>query len=155
MTGPSLQHEAAERLLRQLDEVSARLILTDGEAILYRSDARGIRPLLEAVDHSQAKRFRGAQAADTTVGKAAALVFAYLGVGFVAARMLSRSGEEILRRYGIPSVGRALVPVIEGRVPGQPCPFEASVSSIDDPATAVDALRRTAERLFSLAGEGA
>jgi len=141
--------ERAERLLADLASSGARLVLSRNGAVLFRSNGRGLRSLLEAVGLPQAAEFRGADAADTTVGKAAAMLFAHLGVGFVAAGVMSEAGAEALRRLSIPHAARETVPAIQGRTPGRPCPFESAVAMITDPREALVALKETARRLFA------
>ena len=99
------------------DLIRARHILHDGAtyALVRENEEifgteRGISPLLALIDKS--RDVRGFSAADKIVGKAAALLYVYMGVAAVYAEVLSQSAADVFvahrlynqspRRRGVP-----------------------------------------------------
>lgn len=101
---------------------------------VYTSSERGVAPL---VKYAQSRaEFCGFSAADKIVGKAAALLYVYLGVGYVYAEVMSRSAAEILNRYGIGfECGTFAENIINRRGDGV-CPMEQAVADVNDPKEA-------------------
>ena len=62
---------------------------------LFTSTSRGVRPLLDLIESGE--DFRGGVAADKIVGKAAALLYAHMGMGEVYACVLGEGGLAVLR----------------------------------------------------------
>lgn len=106
---------------------------------VYSSRERGILPLVRWVDAGT--DLRGYAAADKVVGKAAALLYVCLGVGYVFADVLSESGQRILREYGIENECNTLSTGIVNRAGTGLCPMEETVQEISSPKEAVAALR--------------
>ena len=125
------------RLLRALRDDGARLHVWRDGNIVYRSEGQGIRPLLEALSR---ETLLGVWFADRVVGKVAALLTAEAGAGFVA----SLAAVRVLKKAGVPLYYEQQTPLIQGRAPGQPCPFECAVEEVDDPGDAWERLVRLA-----------
>ena len=147
LAGGSRPDPRGEWLLCVLHVERMRLIAMRGSQLVYRSDRRGIRPLLEMLDTGSEGSLRGASFADAVVGKASALLLAFAGAAFVATDLLSDAAAVLLTEQGVPFYARKRVSRIAGRVPGQPCPFEQSVASIDEPKDALKVLAALHERL--------
>ncbi len=143
MTSKNTETRGAQ-LLETLRDEDARLIVVRDGCILYRSDQRGISPLLDALGSLPADVLSGASYADRIIGKAAALLLAHAGAGFVATVVMSEAALGLLRQRGTPTYQEQIAPHIAGRTPGQACPFETSVSDTDDPALAHRKLRQLA-----------
>ena len=111
----------------------------------YISDERGIRPLLAALDSEC--DYRGYSAADRIVGKAAAMLYVRLGIAAVFAKVLSKSGKDVLDHFGIPVEFETLTDKIIARSGKGICPMEQTVAFLSDPAQAEIALR---QRLWQL-----
>lgn len=142
---------AASACSERLNELKAMLgdeirCAIDGESDVFTSDKPGIAPLIEAVDSG---KYFGCVAADRIVGKAAALLYAYLGAEEVFGQVMSEEGERTLCRFNIPHSYAALTPFIRNRKGDGICPMEQTVSNIDDPAEALSALKA---KLLSLRG---
>jgi len=135
-------------LLARLGKNGASLLLLCGEQVLFSSEQRGIAPLLEAVERMNDKDLSGATLVDRVIGKAGALLALHLGVSFVAAGVISRSGAEVFTRHDVPFYAQETVVRIEGRGAG-PCPFESSVQAVDAPEDALRILQDVAKRLRS------
>ncbi len=117
-------------------------LLKDGREYLSRE--KGIKTLLSLYDD---EAWRGAVAADTIVGKAAAMLYTLMGAEAVYAGVLSEAGRAIFERYGIPYAYAALTDSIINRRGDGLCPMELAVRELADPADAPDALRRKLAQL--------
>ncbi len=134
-------------LARRLKEEGLSCILVCGEKTLV-SRERGIRPLLAWIGAGE--DVAGGSAADRIVGKAAALLYAYMGVKEVYADTLSESGLHVLRERNIRVGYGTLTPRIINRARTGLCPMEEAVLAVSDPAEAVIVLREQAKRLAAL-----
>ena len=143
-----------EWLLCTLHVERMRLIAMRGCQLIYRNDQHGIRPLLEMIGSDPENSLRGASFADAVVGKASALLLALAGAAFVATDLLSDAAAELLTQQGVPFYGRRRVAQIAGLVPGQPCPFEQSVRSVEEPGEALRVLVALNERLIAMQRQG-
>lgn len=111
----------------------------------FSGKERGIRPLLELIGRGE--DMRGAVAADKIVGKAAALLYAYMGIQELYAGVLSESGLAVLREYGIAVQFGTLAERIINRAGTGICPMEETVENIAEPAAAFAALQKRAAEL--------
>ena len=111
----------------------------------FQSSDRGIRALLAQVT-GQAD-WEGATAADRIVGKASAMLYTILGVKEVYAAVLSKPGRAVLEQAGIYYEYGTLTDNIINRAGTGLCPMEDAVKDIDDPALAVEALRKRVAEL--------
>ena len=114
---------------------------------VYTSDKSGIMPLLEYAESGES--FVGFSAADKIVGKAAALLYAYLGVSRVYAEVMSRTAVEVFTAHGIEFECDTLTDMIINRRGDGACPMEQAVISIDD---CIEALALIKNKLKSLSG---
>lgn len=122
--------------------------LADGTE--WTSRARGVKPLLDAIDNDLAK-FAGARCYDRIVGRAAAFLYAKLGVAEVYAPLIAKGAVAILKLHGIRARYREEIAGIRNRKNDGPCPMEHSVRSVADADVdaAIAAIRATALRLSS------
>ncbi len=116
------------------------LALTDGEALITRRE-RGVKPLVELIDGG--RELRGYIAADKVVGKAAAMLYAVLGIAELYACVASEGAVEVCRKRGIRLTYGTLAPHIINRRGDGSCPMEKAVADIDDPFEALAAVRKT------------
>lgn len=124
-------------------EVTCR-ILKDGREI-YSSQKRGIAPIISFIeDGGDAK---GSTVYDKIVGKAAALLYALMGVKEVCAEVLSEKAESVLKRHKIAYSFRQKVPYIVNRKGDGTCPMEKAVENIYSPEGALTVLKEELERL--------
>lgn len=108
--------------------------------ITYTATFRGVKPLVNWLD--EGLDLTGFSAADKVVGKATAYLYCLLGVRAVHAQVMSTPAMEVLRAHGIDSRCEKEVPGIINRQGNGPCPFEAAVWDIQDPALALEAIHR-------------
>lgn len=112
---------------------------------IHTSEKRGVAPLIELLDSRI--DVRGYSAADKAVGKAAAMLFALLGVSEIYAVVMSRSAKKILDGHGIKySCGEEVEYIINRKKDGM-CPMEKAVMDIDDPAEAPTKIKETIEKM--------
>lgn len=140
------QDGAGADVAPRLEDGYTCVITRDGQT-LYASRESGIRPLLEIL--RQGIDVSGGDAADRIVGKAAALLYARMGVARVRAVVMSRSGLSVLESRGIPAQYQTLTDAIVNRRGDGPCPMEQAVADLDDPDRAYAALEA---RVRELAG---
>lgn len=121
-----------------LDGSEYTCVLCRGE-ISYTATERGIKPLLTWLDSGLP--VSGFSAADRVVGRGAAFLYCLLGVKAVYARVMSRPAAAVLETHCIDVQAGSLVDGIINRKGTGPCPFEAAVMDITDPAEALTAIR--------------
>ena len=92
----------------------------------YTSFERGVKPLLGFLKCQTS--FRGAIAADKTVGAGAAHLYVLLGVQAVWANVISAAAEKVLAEHGIAVFAGERVPYIINRRGDGMCPIETAVA---------------------------
>ena len=75
------------------------------------------------------------------VGKAAALLFAYAGVGGVYAKVMSQLAVSTLKLHAIPYRAGKVVKYIENREKTDRCPMETRAQTIHSPQEAFEVFR--------------
>jgi hypothetical protein len=110
----------------------------DGKT-LATGERSGVADLL-AIAEKHGRDLAGAAVADRVVGRAAALVFLFLGVYSVYAQRISDAGLAALEAGSIPVEYGEQVPAILNRAQDGPCPFETRAATIRDPSLAPQAL---------------
>lgn len=113
-------------------------VLSNGEDTVT-SREKGVRPLIELIDSG--KDFSGYSAADKIVGKAAALLYAYMNVSELYAEVASRAAVEVCGKYGIKLSYGTLTEKIINRRGDDICPMEKTVADITDPLAAYQAVK--------------
>ena len=113
------------------------LVVCSGGRV-YVSEEKGIKPLLELVKAQD--DWSGAYAADKIVGKAAAMLYALLGVKAVYAEVLSEKAKEIFDKNGIEFECNTLTDNIINRQGTGLCPMEEAVKDIDNADDAIMAI---------------
>ena len=101
---------------------------------------RGIMTLVKWIEEKS--DFRGFAAADKIVGKAAALLYALMGIEALYAEVLSESAEDVLRRFRILTEYEKIVPAIINRKGDGICPMEEAVKETEDPLSAFEILQK-------------
>lgn len=131
--------ENASRAREELDKYGYTCVLRGKEGMLCSSE-HGVRPLLLWI--RKGTDLKDYSAADQIVGKAAALLYAKMGVRAVNTRLLSEKAIPVLERYGIVYCADETAPFIINRAGDGMCPMEQTVMQIEDPEQAVEALAR-------------
>ena len=136
--------QKAQALLKE--NKSLTCVFVCGEEV-KTSELRGVRPLLELIGENGS--LKGWSAADKVVGRAAALLYAYLGVDAVFAEVLSKFAEEVFLAHGIAYTYETFTESIVNRKGDGPCPMEQATRGILDPEEGLVAVRK---KLKELAG---
>ncbi len=116
-------------------------------AVVSTGKGMGVKPLL-SVYNATPELLRGAAVADTVIGKAAAMLLIHAGALAVYGAVMSRPAAQALKAHGLFHEYGTLVPMIQNRTGNGSCPLEQSVTDIDDPALAVQALKRRIAELM-------
>ena len=71
--------------------------------MIFHSDKHWLHPLFELEQFLKNKNYNSTEllVKDKIIGKAAALLLSYLGIGAVQAELMSELGKEVLERYDI------------------------------------------------------
>ncbi|RLI16996.1 hypothetical protein DRO54_12185 [Candidatus Bathyarchaeota archaeon] len=136
--------EIAKQALKEKNLTLA--IAKDGK-IIFQSNLRGVIGIFKAIDELGGK-LESSAVADKIVGKAAALLFAYLHVAAVFASVLSVKGKDTLEKNGIKYEFEFLVPKILNRTGRDMCPFEKFSLDLENPEEAYFKLKGFAEKLL-------
>lgn len=118
-----------------------------GQDKVFRSKDRGVKPLLDLIRKDE--KVEGYVAADTVVGRAAALLYIKLGVIFVYGKLMSKKAVEIFEENGIDYEYMTLVEYIKNRDGKDLCPLEKSVWDIHDSEKGYIAICETARKLMA------
>lgn len=127
------------------NDITCRITVDGAEVFVSRK--RGIAPLLGLIDVGT--NVAGGVAYDRIVGKAAALLYALMGVKQVHAGVMSAPAAETLSRFGIAYTFETLAERIINRTGDGSCPMEKTVENIDDPQAALAALKQKLAELSS------
>ena len=128
----------------QLMKDECTCVLRKGDSV-YFSQARGVKPLLGLLDSGE--DYTGYSAADKVVGKAAAMLYALLGVSKVHAFVISEKALEVLAGNGIVVTYDTLVDRIHNRTNTGFCPMEEAVWEIEDLQEGLLAVREKVAQL--------
>lgn len=139
-----------ERARRMLEEGEYTCVLVRGDMVLT-SRERGVKPLLGFLDSGEDAE--KSSAADRVVGRAAAFLYVLLGVRYVYAHVMSRPAAEVLERYGISAECDVLADAIINRAGDGLCLMECAVMDIEDPQSALSAIRAKLESLAARRSE--
>ncbi len=104
-------------------------VMCRGEDVITSTES-GIKPLMKLCKGEAS--LCGFSAADKIVGKAAAFLYAKMGVTAVYADVLSVAGESVLKKYGIAYSYNILTEKIINRLGTGICPMESAVESAND-----------------------
>ncbi|MCI5745108.1 MAG: DUF1893 domain-containing protein [Erysipelotrichaceae bacterium] len=94
------------------------------------SDKKGISPMMDFINDNI--DLNGYSVADLIVGKAVAFLFVKCNIKNVYAKVLSKSGKEILDKYHIYYEYETITEKIINREGNDICPMEKVVLNIDD-----------------------
>ena len=133
-----------ERLKALLAEENITCVLSDGNRLI-KSRERGVKPLIGFIESG--KSFKGFTAADKVVGKAAALLYALMGVSSLYASVISEGALTVCKSFGISVEYGTLTQNIINRRGDGFCPMEQAVADISDPQTAFNAVKEKLKNL--------
>ncbi len=111
-----------------------------GDRLVFSSNERGIAPLLQII-HTNTD-VSDCEAFDKIVGRAAALLYVYMGVSCVYADVMSKGASEVFKSNGVSFEYKTLTEKIINRRNDGICPMESAVSDITKPREALAAIER-------------
>jgi tripeptide aminopeptidase len=126
---------------------AASLCAADDETLVYCETGRGINPLLAAVERERSSAHKPLDWGDKLVGRAAGLLLVLTTPRSVFAGTISSGAAEVLHAAGIPFTYDVLIPDVLNREGTGPCPMEAAVRDVVDPAEAFRTLERTVQAM--------
>ncbi|MCM1321915.1 MAG: DUF1893 domain-containing protein [Bacteroides sp.] len=129
------------------DAIKAKELFSSGkytcvlvkDGVVHTSVLTGIAPLLAFIENGTA--LEGFSAADKIVGKAAALLFTFLGIKELYTPVLSEAARGVLEAHGILYHADTIAEEIINRSGTGCCPMECAVRHISEPKDAVPALK--------------
>ena len=133
-----------ERAKEILEQTGSTCVLCR-EQLVYTTDVRGVRPLVDWLDSGEDTC--GFSAADKVVGKAAALMYCLLGIRSVYGTVMSDAAVKVLRRNGIEAYWGRLTEHIRNRSNTGMCPLESATMALADPEEALPVIRATLKAL--------
>ncbi|MBS7624135.1 DUF1893 domain-containing protein [Candidatus Bathyarchaeota archaeon] len=122
------------------------LIIVKGRKVIFKSSLQGLAGLIEAIEGLGEAAYYSS-VADKIVGRAAALLLAYLRAKEVYAVTMSRSGLSALAKHHIRAEYEKLVPEIMNRRGDDLCPFEKITLSVELPEEAYIKIKHYIESL--------
>lgn len=122
-----------------LSNSSNTCVIIKGDKI-YTSTEHGIKPLMNFIQKGD--DLSGFCAADRIVGKAAAMLYAILGIEEVFAQVLSKTGAKALEQNKINYCYKEMVKSIRNRADTGLCPMEEAVGDVSSPFEAYEALKQ-------------
>ena len=131
-----------DELKKLLESEKLTLVISDGKEY-FTSREKGIRPLLNFAESG--KSFLAA--ADKIVGKAAALLYAFIGISALYAEVITHDAVRVCDIYGISVAFGVLTDKIVNREGNGLCPMEEAVSSVNEPNSAVRAVKNRLNEL--------
>ena len=105
---------------------------------IVTDDGRGISPMMRFL--AEGKELTDYSAADLIVGKATAMLFVKAGIRAVYGKVMSKSAKKFLKAHGIICEYETLTEQIINRAGTDICPMEKTVSDMENPEEAYQAL---------------
>lgn len=130
----TLSQDAKLAKKKMADEKLSLAIVKQNKTV-FTSQESGVKGLVEAISNCGSS-LQEAAVADSVVGKAAALLCVHAQFSSVYACVMSRLGEEVLRRSSVPFQHETIVPNILNQRRTDICPFEKIVLRTDSPEEA-------------------
>ncbi len=117
--------------------------------IIYTSNENvGVKPIITPMRENRSF-FKDLYIADTTIGKAAAALFALSGIKYAYAKVMSKSAIEIFKRYNILYEYDIIVDYIENRTKTGMCPLEECLKNENDISKAWDKIENKIAELMN------
>lgn len=122
--------EAAKKALA---EGGYTCVVASGGKVIFTSNDRGVKPLVEYCHRFGKDRREDAALADKVIGRAAALLAILSGITELYARVLSVSALEELKAAGIPAGCETMAEAIRNRAGTGLCPMERLSQGVTTP----------------------
>lgn len=99
------------------------LIIYDNKTIIFQSKARGLKPLIIFIKKSD-RKYKNLVVYDKIIGRAAALLLAYIKTSKVYTPIISHVGILVLKKYKISFEAEKRVKYIMGKASKAMCQWE-------------------------------
>lgn len=119
---------------QRLDEKDLTLVLVRNGEIIFEGAGRGIKEL-STLYREQADLLKGSSAADTVIGKAAAMFYVAGGISELKADLLSEAAQTYLTEHQVPYTYTKLTEYILNQRGQALCPMEKISLASPDVAT--------------------
>ena len=129
------------KYLEELESKRLSLLIYREGSVIFSSPGKGVKPLIEAIDSFTKEELQGTIIVDRIVGRAAALMAAYMEAAEVHAGTISTGAKEELRRNKIRFSYLNETPNIRNLQDSDLCPFERLVQGIYDPLEAYELIK--------------
>lgn len=133
-----------EKLKNLLEEGNYTCVLSDGKEVISSTE-RGVKPLIKFIESG--KSFKNFSAADKVVGKAAALLYALMGISRLYAAVISEEALAVCKNYDISVEYGAVTQKIINRKGDGICPMEEAAAGVSEPYAAFKAVKEKLEKL--------
>lgn len=133
-------YKAVNRARISLNQGEKTFVIADDKKLLHYSDKRGLRPLLDLMQHDPSA-LEGAIIGDKIVGRAAALMCIFCNVKAVFALIISDGAIELLEKNGILATWQETVPYIVEKDLSSIYKLDLHLKDIEDPQKAVELIK--------------
>ena len=107
-------------------------VIADSEKIIYKSDRKGILPMLEILDLYEKEDYKPLYQADRIIGKAAVIISTHCGIKEIYSDVISQAAYDIAVRNDITVCYDQLVEMILDPSRKKEGPFEAALHDVDE-----------------------
>ncbi len=128
-----------ENLIKALELLKNHRLALYKDNSLITSEERGIKPMMDIILNNV--NVENYSAADRSVGKAVAFLFAKAKIKSIHAEVLSKHATEVFDKYKIDYYADKIVPYIINRNGDDMCPMEKSVLNVDNYEDAFEILK--------------
>jgi hypothetical protein len=125
---------------RRLNDNNLTLVIAKEGKIIFESNSDGINDLIRAIDLLK-DNLNESSVADSTVGKAVALLFVYSKVSSVFAKVMSKHGMRVLEKANVQLEYETLIPSILNKEKTDMCPLEKLTLGCESPGEAYRILK--------------
>ena len=127
-------------------------VIADEKEIIFRSDKKGIIPMLEFLELYQKTELHPVYQADRIIGKAAIIIAAHCGIREIYADVVSQSAMNIALEKDVVIIYDQLVEMILNPAKTKEGPFEAALHDVDpdDFEKVLETVRKTLEGIKAM-----
>ena len=124
-------------------------VIASENEIIYKSDKKGILPMLEMLELYERGDIVPVYQADRIIGKAAVIIASHCGIKQIYADVISQSAYDIAENKNITIYYNQLVEMILNPARKQEGPFEAALHDVDydDFPLVIKIVRETLEKI--------
>ena len=115
-----------------MNDENLKCVVADENEIIFKSDAKGIVPMLEFLKLYEENDLKPLYQADRIMGKAAAIIALHCGIKEIYSDVVSQSAMDIGERNNIEMTYGVLVDKILNRDKSKEGPFETALHGVDE-----------------------